>query len=225
MFGAAIINVSKTLGELKTGIVDGLSHRLGAIRDVGLGFSVGLIYLFVWFFVAERPQAEPQVDLSHSQIQARHCASWHRWGLLGETLKWLSLTLCFLTPLLRILWHRLTSVHVRGPLIITNATTEIVLSAMFILKLVLNTSLVCHVLRWKALRDYVAPIIAMIISAALAIGNLASSTSFLDIFGKPRLMNHFSNINSRFYGYNGWPVIVIHRAIHTSPLRLDKHVL
>ena len=177
IFGAAIINLSKTLVELKIGIVDGFSHRLGAVRDVGLGLSVGLIHLFVWLFVAECPQAEP-----HSQAQVRHSASWRRWGMPGEILKWLSLTLCFLTPTLRILWHRLTSVRVRGPLIIANATTEIVLSAMFILKLILNTSLVCHVLRWKALRDYVAPIIAIIISASIAIGNLATCTSILHNF-------------------------------------------
>lgn len=158
------------------------SHRLGAVRDVGLGFSVGLIYLFVWLFVAECPQVEPQMP--HSQVQVRHSASWHRWGTPGEILKWLSLTLCFLTPTLRILWHRLTSIRIRGPLIITNATTEIVLSAMFIFKLILNTSLVCRGLRWKALRDYVAPIIGMIISASIAIGNLATCMSFLDIFCK-----------------------------------------
>lgn len=191
IFGAAILNLSKTLVELKIGMVDGFSHRLGAVRDFGLGFSVGLIYLFVWLFVAECPQTEPQVP--HSQVQVRHSASWRRWGIPGEMLKWLSLTLCFLTPMLRILWHRLTSVRVRGPLIITNATTEIVLSVMFILKLILNTSLVRRVLRWKALRDYVAPIIAMMISASIAIGNLATCTSFLDNFCKlinPLLQYH-----------------------------------
>jgi len=188
MFGAAIIDLSKTVAEVENAVVGGVVHQLNAVRDVGLACSVGLIYLFMWFFVAERPQVESQMDLPRLQIQVQHSGTWRRWGLPGELLKWLSLTLCFLTTLFRIFWHLLTS-HVRGPLLITNAMLEVVLLAIFILKLILNMSLVHVTLRWKSLRDYIAPITAMVISAALAVGNLATSTSLLDIVRKCRLIN------------------------------------
>ena len=194
MFGAAIIDLSKTVAEVENAVVGGVMHQLGAVRDVALACSVGLIYLFMWSFVAERPQVKSQMDLPRSQIQVQHGGTWRRWGLPGELLKWLSLTLCFLTTLLRIFWHLLTS-HVRGPLLITNALVEVVLSTTFILKLFLNMSLVHVTLRWKSLRDYIVPITAMVISAALAVGNLAISTSLLDIVRKcslidPALQHH-----------------------------------
>ncbi|KAK2461809.1 hypothetical protein APHAL10511_006272 [Amanita phalloides] len=172
VFSAAILDLSKIVAEVRKAVVARVGYRLGIVRDVGLATSIGLVYLFMWLFVAERPRTESQ-DLLQSLAQL-HSGSWRRWNILGEMLKWLSLALSLLTPLLRILWHRLESIHVRDSFLITDATVEVVLSSMFILKLVLNTSLVCHDVRWKALRDYLAPIIAMVISAALSIGNLAT---------------------------------------------------
>ncbi|KAF8622233.1 hypothetical protein AX15_007173 [Amanita polypyramis BW_CC] len=174
-FSAAILDLSKVLAEVKNAdIITGPSQRLGIVRDVGLASSVGLIYIFMWLFVAERPQAETSVVPQQLQMQDQHSASWHRWGIFGEILKWLSLALCLVTPPLRITWHRLDSVYKRDSLLIANATLEVVLSAIFIFKLILNMSLGDHNMRWTALRDYLVPITAMAVSAALAICNLAT---------------------------------------------------
>jgi hypothetical protein len=170
-FGAGILDLSGALAETSGSGATHTVRVLQIIRDVALAIGTCLVYLFMWLFVAECPQVEVQGNLPHLQAPHQHSGSWSRWGLLGSA-KLLSLSFSLLIPILRILWHQSMPLTLRRPLLITDAIIEIALSATFILKLLLNALQVSSDTRRKAMRDYVAPIAAMVISAVLAGGNL-----------------------------------------------------
>ncbi|KAF8641155.1 hypothetical protein AX17_000790 [Amanita inopinata Kibby_2008] len=186
IFGAAIFDLSQTLVEVKNREPIQFDSGLGIVRDIGIAISVGLIYCFIWLFVAECPLAELQADLLQQRMQVEHSASWSRWGLPGIMLKWVTLALSLAIPPLHILWHQLNPSQTRNSLYVSDAIIQVFLSTIYVLKLLLNVSLSRRCLRWRVMRDYVAPASALLLSAALGVGNLvalpvsASALAFAD---------------------------------------------
>ncbi|KAJ8084164.1 hypothetical protein AAF712_001027 [Marasmius tenuissimus] len=177
-FGAAILDVSQLLVRGAINVQQGTGME--AVRaiintsEVGFAVAVGLRFLFWWKFVAERPRGEPPPNImktsTYNPREHAHSASWKRWGVIGFILRWGLLLSCLSLPILQILWR--VTFRTFGPVYVVESTMEIVISAVFILKIILNIFLTPIVPRWKALVSYSVPILALMINLASAIGSL-----------------------------------------------------
>lgn len=173
-------------GSAKVNSDTGLESVSGliSVREVGLALSFGLRFLFFWGFVAQPPPGE-----SRPAGNAIHNGSWRRWGVLGLILEMFTLALVLIDPVLQILYRLITSLHKIGPVYEIESTIQVVLSAVFILKILLN----CWVKMLvggssalpvrKTLAGYSPVITALVLSALIGIGNIAmckcrSSTLF-----------------------------------------------
>lgn len=86
-------------------------------------------------------------------------------------MKWTSLGLTLSIPILQIIWRNLRVFDRSGPVYLAETTIEIVAAVLFILKLILNIYLSRVTPRPRILRFYLAPISALLITLAVAIGN------------------------------------------------------
>ncbi|KAJ3759932.1 hypothetical protein EV360DRAFT_81641 [Lentinula raphanica] len=137
-----------------------------------------LRFLFFWAFVAERPRREPPPttsDLRDPQVYVHyaenfHSAKWERWGYLGILLKWSILASVFSIPVLQIIW-RIAEGHY-GIVYMVESTIEILVSALFLLKVFLNVFLSPVSPWWKPFQFYAVPLIALLINPGLGIGDL-----------------------------------------------------
>lgn len=157
-------------------------------REVGLGLSFGFLFLFVWRAVAECPWNERPRSLAQSISSPApslpHSASWTRWGFLGAALKWFTLTLVIVIPLLQILWRLISSQRQYGSIYIADSTLEIVASAIFALKIVLNVLVSPSVSWWAPFRRYLGLVLALIITGAMGVGNLVSFAFSETVLGR-----------------------------------------
>jgi hypothetical protein len=182
-FGAAILDLSQMLarGSTNTGNNTGLEGVTGLIntREVGFSLAVGFRFLFLWAFVAQRPRGEaPLARSSSSGYDPRedsHSASWQRWGYLGFALKWSLLAVIVAITVLSIIW-RIVS-RTLGVVYITETTMEIVVSGIFILKVLLNIFLSPVRPWWRPSLTNFVPIITMATNLGIAVGNLVFCTS------------------------------------------------
>lgn len=140
--------------------------------------SVGFTYLLLWTYVSQCPLGEKPVtnenrETRHDPKFHSHSASWERWGTVGVVLKWATLGLSISIPLLQIIWRIMGPGAQRtyGPVYVAESTIEIVTSALFILKLLLNISLSPLTPWWRPLRSHAAPILALLLSLTVGIGN------------------------------------------------------
>ncbi|TFK30574.1 hypothetical protein FA15DRAFT_751597 [Coprinopsis marcescibilis] len=168
-FIGALLDLGQILVRGHAGIVNGagLTAVAGYIRsrEVFFALSIGVLYLFYWTFVSRQPHGDDTgTDM--------HCASWARWGYIGITLKWCTLLACMVIFALQVTWRVTPMHHVYGNVYIASATIETTISAIFILKLLLNFYLSPSHLRRRVFLGYVTPIIAFGLSAGLGIGNL-----------------------------------------------------
>ncbi|KAJ3847155.1 hypothetical protein EV368DRAFT_51661, partial [Lentinula lateritia] len=181
-FVAAVIDLAQLLvrGSVKvnmnTGITSGVTALINT-REVGLSIAIGFRFLFFWAFVAERPRGEPPptTDLSDPRVyvhhaQNSHSAKWERWGYLGIFLKWLILASVISIPILQIIWR--IAVRHFGVVYMVESTIEILISALLLLKMILNVFLSPVSPWWKPFRFYVAPLIALLINLGIGIGEL-----------------------------------------------------
>ncbi|PCH33525.1 hypothetical protein WOLCODRAFT_147619 [Wolfiporia cocos MD-104 SS10] len=143
------------------------------VREVGYALSFGLRFLFFWGFVA---QPVPGEVLPEGKTM--HNGSWGRWGLLGIILQMFTLTLVLVDPVLQILYRNVTILHKIGPVYEIEAAIQIVLSSVFILKLLLNSWVRLLVNMNSAparttLLGYSGVIIALSLGVLIGIGNVA----------------------------------------------------
>ncbi|CCM00906.1 uncharacterized protein FIBRA_02952 [Fibroporia radiculosa] len=143
------------------------------VREVGFSLSFGLRFLFYWGFVASPPPGEIRPS-----DKAMHNGSWGRWGAFGIFLEMLTLTLTLTDPVLQILYRNINALHEVEPLYEVEAAIQIVLSAIFLLKLLLNcwVGMLANpsvVPTRKKLLGYSAPISALSLSILIGIGNVA----------------------------------------------------
>lgn len=140
-------------------------------REVGLGLSYGFLYLFVWKAVAQCPDSERRKLGRQSQP---HSASWARWGFVGTVLKWSTLLLIVLIPLLQIVWRIVDAQRRYGNIYIAESTLEIVASTIFILKICLNVLVSPSTSWWIPFKSYLGLVLGLIITAAMGVGNLVT---------------------------------------------------
>lgn len=178
-FLAAILDLTDFLSQRhSTPSVSATSSTPRTIfRDILFSLSVGIRFLFFWTYVATRPRTEPstQIQQSTSILFARHegyhSAAWSRWAIPGMILKWGLLSMSVLILALQIVWRIKGN---GGPIYFAEATTEIVASVLFILKLLMNTWLSTVTPVMTTLRHYAAAIIVLMLGIGIAIGNITS---------------------------------------------------
>ncbi|RDB28900.1 hypothetical protein Hypma_015388 [Hypsizygus marmoreus] len=179
-FAAAILdlgNILTTNWDSTSSDADSASALVVA-REVGLALSLGFSYLFLWHLVAQsflhQVPSHDDVPSETSSTKLAHGASWERWGVFGLLFKWSLLGLTFAITILQIFW-RISMPNARfGTVYIAEATIEVIVSALFMLKLVLNVFLSPLTPWWRPMRTAVAPIVALLISAGLGLGNLVA---------------------------------------------------
>ncbi|KAF9068090.1 hypothetical protein BDP27DRAFT_1327922 [Rhodocollybia butyracea] len=182
-FGAVVLDLAQLLsrGNLNVDKGTGISSSITIlmnIREVGFSAGTGLKYLFWWTFIAERPRGEPPPTANFSDPKAyfyyaenSHSARWDRWGHLGIFLKYILLAAILSIPILQIIWR--IAVRHFGTVYMLESTVEILVTALFILKVFLNVFLSPESPWWKPFRFYGVPLIALLINLALSIGQLA----------------------------------------------------
>lgn len=175
-FLAALFDLSQLLIRGKEAVDLGINTAsvsgLITAREVFFAFSDGLRFLFYWGFVAAIPLGEtiPENTVIHS-------GSWQRWGLLGKMLKWLTLLLVLLITIFQLVYRDVATLAKLGPIYETEATLEIIVSAVFILKLLLNTwarvpsGTTMMPTKGAMLVQYAPMIVALLFSLWIAVGN------------------------------------------------------
>ncbi|KAG7450372.1 uncharacterized protein BT62DRAFT_927672 [Guyanagaster necrorhizus] len=179
-FTASIFDLSQLLARGGYNVAQGYDTNsvqgLIDTREVSLGLSLGLRFMFFWTFVAERPRGEPPPILQEdrkAEYESRyhaHSASWQRWGYLGFILKWGLLALTVAIPIMQIIWRIFQRQF--GLIYTVESTIEIVVSSLFLLKLFLNIFLSLVSPWWLRLLLYLGPIAALLISLGIGIGQL-----------------------------------------------------
>ncbi|KAH8100615.1 hypothetical protein BXZ70DRAFT_1008110 [Cristinia sonorae] len=172
-FIAGILDLSQVLlrfgpnahPELRWSTITGLIIS----REVFLALSVGLRSGFFWFFVT--------APLTDDTPNGMHLATWEKWGIVGMLMKWTLALLCVSVALLQILYRTVDAFLKFGPIYEVESTIEIVLSACFVLKLILNTYLVVvsatpGVWRWRPCMAYIPMFFALCINASMGAGNM-----------------------------------------------------
>ncbi len=175
-FLAALLDLSQLLIRGHEQAVPGADPEAGVkgliqAREVFYSFANALRFLFYWGFVAMIPLGEtiPEGNIMHS-------GSWRRWGIIGAILKWTSLTIVLVMSILQLTYRNAPSLQRIGPVYEAEATLEIILSAVFILKLLLNTwarypTGTMTQSKGKMLVQYAPMIVALLFSLWIGVGN------------------------------------------------------
>ncbi|RPD81859.1 hypothetical protein L226DRAFT_497007 [Lentinus tigrinus ALCF2SS1-7] len=176
-FLAAILDLTQLLSRGRDRQSDtddaaaGVNSLISA-REVFYAFANTLRFLFYWGFVAMIPLGETIPEGNHM-----HSGSWRRWGLVGLSLKWSTLVILFVMAILQIVYRVVAEFKKIGPVYEAEAALEIILSAVFILKLLLNTWARYPVgsttqSKGKMLVQYAPIIVALLFSLWIAVGNV-----------------------------------------------------
>jgi hypothetical protein len=149
-------------------------ETISILQETALSISIGFRFLYFWTFVAQPIKgerlSEPGTtgDLFKLKEQG-HSASWGRWGIPGLILKWTLLTLTVTIPATQIVWRNLP--QTRNPLYFAESSLEVVVSALFIVKMGLNSLLSRKT--WKQIiLFYVSPLFALGITLGLGLTNV-----------------------------------------------------
>ncbi|KAF4605345.1 hypothetical protein EYR40_004129 [Pleurotus pulmonarius] len=183
-FSGGILDLSQILtrGTANVDRGQGADSVRGVIntREVVFAFSVGLRFMFYWTLVGTCPRSErkprnrsTQPSPSPPDDSNLHSASWNRWGTQGLVLKYISLLLVIIIPILQIVW-RVSPQQSFSTTYIAESAIGIVLSTTFILKLLLNVYLSPRKPWWLQFRSYLAPIVGLALNTSVDIGNISS---------------------------------------------------
>ncbi|KAF8605035.1 hypothetical protein BDV93DRAFT_521918 [Ceratobasidium sp. AG-I] len=181
----AFVSAILDLGQLiiiSRGVFTGTVFPLRIARELGYAVSFGMRFFFFWRFVAMPPRGEIAIlptpgrsnRSSYVMDEEFHSGSWGRWGITGVMAKYTLLMGTIAVGVTQSIWRlgfsfglvRFTSVYR------ADAILQIVMSGLFILKLVGNSYLSPLTPRWRTFRDYIPVATAMSIGLGIAIGNL-----------------------------------------------------
>jgi hypothetical protein len=186
-FAAAIFDLGQVLtrGRRNTDNGTDLNAVTGLIatREIFYAVSVGLRFFFFWIFVAEPPRGEsvrttPTDPMAGLFTEEKHGGAWGRWGITGILLKWVLLAITFTIGVLQIIWRVMPNHNRLGPVYGAEAAMEIITSALFVIKLLLNTLISPLTPRSKTLRSYAPMLFILFINLGLGIGNVTTCEFF-----------------------------------------------
>lgn len=122
-----------------------------------------------------------------------HSGSWARWGIMGKILQWILAPAILALTSLQILYRVYTPFSQYGPIYEAEGTLQIILSAVFILKLFLNIYLVAldspYSSRGKTLLCYLPVLVGLLINLGIGVGNILQCESY------PLITSHASQCN------------------------------
>ncbi len=148
-------------------------HSLMIIREILYSIASGLRSLFYWVYVSQPPLCEQD----SAPFLRSHSGSWQHWGTVGSVLRWTTLAVSLLLPVLQALWRTVDVLHEFGPVYDIENAVEIILSAVFIIKLLLNVWIVELSSRRQTLWQYFSVLSALLIGMGVGIGNLTHCES------------------------------------------------
>ncbi|TFK94342.1 hypothetical protein K466DRAFT_561168 [Polyporus arcularius HHB13444] len=174
-FLAAVLDLSQLLSRGHSGHskdeAAGVNSLISA-REIFYAFANTMRFVFYWGFVAMIPLGEtiPEGNTMHS-------GSWRRWGMMGIFLKWSTVVIMLVITILQIVYREVDAFEKIGPVYEAEAALEIILSAIFILKLLLNTWVRYPVgsttqTKGRILVQYAPIIVALLFSLWIAVGNV-----------------------------------------------------
>jgi hypothetical protein len=108
-----------------------------------------------------------------------HSGSWLHWGLTGAVLRWSTLVASVSIFVLQALWRLVHSLRRFGPVYDVESAFEITASWIYIIKLILNASIVDESCRRQTLWQYSTVFFALVINSGIGIGNLLLCKLFL----------------------------------------------
>jgi len=101
-----------------------------------------------------------------------HSGAWKRWGTYGLILKWTLFAAVLDVGVLQILWRVVPNLENVGPVYLADCAIEIVASALLVIKLGANVWITPVLPRWRVIRGYMLPALAILLGMGVAIGNL-----------------------------------------------------
>ncbi|KIY45426.1 hypothetical protein FISHEDRAFT_76607 [Fistulina hepatica ATCC 64428] len=182
--------------QFASGLVD-LAHRVtsddtsedtddltGTViaREVLMSLATGFLFLYMWAAVARRPPDEPRVirpvegEITHRVGGYSHSASWSRWGVFGIWMKYFLASFCVVIVILQIIWRLMAKVH--APVCLVESSIEIVVTSIFIIKLLINVSLSPRRPISQSVRRRAIPLAAFLINLGIALGALITTGAF-----------------------------------------------
>ena len=179
-FIASVLDLSQILqrGTLNTDLglrLDSVQSLIKA-REVGYALSNSLRFLFFWILVAEPPKTERDTPGARA---GTHSGNWNAWGFVGLTLQYSTLGLTLSVFALQLVWRIDNKVKGFSSLYAAESAIQVILSAVFILKLVLNCSHSRVVSKWMCLFDYMGFIVSLAFGIGFGIANLMDRKLFL----------------------------------------------
>jgi hypothetical protein len=190
-FVAVVVDLGKILAD-ETARGTTLAASLPGIRarEILLALSIGFRFLFYWSYVAEPPRkylsAAPfKFRIKSESTHEPHSASWTRWGWPGKFLGVSLLAAIVIITALQIVWRVDHQFHQYSSVYATDAALELLVSFLFLLKLLLNTVTVDSPdnMPVHTFKECLAPICGLLVNITIGVGGLllcelSSSSAF-----------------------------------------------
>ena len=174
-FFAAIVDLARiSLRHDNTGRVrmdtETMTRTLITVREALSSVAAGLRFLYFWAFVAQPPLCEQ----GSGSFLRLHSGSWLHWGLTGAVLRWSTLLASISILVLQVIWRLDKPLRKFGPVYNVESAFEITASAIYIVKLLLNSTIVEPSCRRETLWQYSTALFALLINLGVGIGDLLS---------------------------------------------------
>lgn len=180
-FAGAVLDLIQLLarGKHSTAAVQNVNPFLALIiaREVTYALSFGLRFVFYWGFVGSPPMGSKDKD-----AYDLHSGSWGRWGVTGLVLQWALVVATLAITAIQVAFRVYTPLQSLNAVQDTEGALEACVSAVLILKLFLNVYLAAldsygAIRRLHLFLRYLPVIVALVISAAVGVGNVIERES------------------------------------------------
>jgi len=151
-----------------------ITRTLVDVREALSSVAFGLRFLYFWAFVAQAPPCEQGAD----SFLRLHSGSWLHWGLTGTVLRWTTFVASIAILVLQLLWRIVKTLQF-GTVYNVESALEITASGIYIIKLILNATIVDEPCRRQTLWQYTTAFVALLINLGIGVGNLLSCKSFI----------------------------------------------
>ena len=180
-FVASTLDLAQILqrGSLNTELglqLDSVQSLIKA-REIGYALSNSLRFLFFWIFVAEPPRAERSTSNARAGV---HSGSWNAWGFIGVILQYSALGLTLTVFALQVVWRIDSKFSGFTALYAAESAIQVVLSAIFALKLLLNCIHCTIVPKWASLLDHLGFTVSLLFGIGFGVANVIDRESLSD---------------------------------------------
>lgn len=178
-FFAAVVDLARislrhdNSGRVRTD-TEKITQALITARETLSSVAAGLRFLYFWAFVAQPPLCEQ----GSGSFLRLHSGSWLHWGLTGTVLRSTTLLASISILVLQLLWRLVKPLHGFGPVYNVESALEITASAIYMVKLLLNSTIVEPTCRRETLWQYSTALFALLINLGVGVGNLLECESF-----------------------------------------------